>query len=545
MTSAPAPQQASTAVAPVVQSAWSPLKNRLFRGLWIATIVSNVGTWMQDVGAGWLMTSLSSSPSLVALVEAADSLPVMLLALPAGAIADIVDRRRLLIATQVYLMVIAAALGILTWLNVMTPWMLLGFTFALGVGTAMVMPAWAAIVPELVPPEDLPSAVALNSIAINVSRTIGPAIAGVLVAAVGAWLVFILNALSYIGILAVLVRWRRERRKSSLPAERFVSAIRVGLRFVTHTRALQIVLIRGSAFFVFASATWSLFPLIVRRELGMGPEIYGLLLTCIGIGAVGGALLLPRARARFSRDALVAGASALYAVAALMLGHVQNLPLLAVAMLATGVAWISILSALQVAAQLTLPAWVRARGLAAFVMVFMGGMALGSILWGQVAAHVGIPATLTTAALGMAGAIGLTWRFKLGRHEVLDFTPSSHWPAPVLAELPEPDSGPVLVTIEYRVQPDKRTEFIAAMQSVREMRRRNGAYFWELFHDSADPSRFNECFMDESWVEHLRQHERVSVADREIQQRAKAFMVEGTATKSSHWLADRQPVAKA
>ena len=314
---------------------------------------------------------------------------------------------------------------------------------------------------------------------------------------------------------------------------------------MTHTRALQIVLIRGSAFFVFASATWSLFPLIVRRELGMGPEIYGLLLTCIGIGAVGGALLLPRARARFSRDALVAGASALYAVAALMLGHVQNLPLLAVAMLATGVAWISILSALQVAAQMTLPAWVRARGLAAFVMVFMGGMALGSILWGQVAAHVGIPATLTTAALGMAGAIGLTWRFKLGRHEVLDFTPSSHWPAPVVAELPEPDSGPVLVTIEYRVQPDKRTEFIAAMQSVREMRRRNGAYFWELFHDSADPSRFNECFMDESWVEHLRQHERVSVADREIQQRAKAFMVEGTATKSSHWLADRQPVAKA
>jgi len=545
MTSAPAPQQASTAVAPVVQSAWSPLKNSLFRGLWIATIVSNVGTWMQDVGAGWLMTSLSSSPSLVALVEAADSLPVMLLALPAGAIADIVDRRRLLIATQVYLMVIAAALGILTWLNVMTPWMLLGFTFALGVGTAMVMPAWAAIVPELVPPEDLPSAVALNSIAINVSRTIGPAIAGVLVAAVGAWLVFILNALSYIGILAVLVRWRRERRKSSLPAERFVSAIRVGLRFVTHTRALQIVLIRGSAFFVFASATWSLFPLIVRRELGMGPEIYGLLLTCIGIGAVGGALLLPRARARFSRDALVAGASALYAVAALMLGHVQNLPLLAVAMLATGVAWISILSALQVAAQMTLPAWVRARGLAAFVMVFMGGMALGSILWGQVAAHVGIPATLTTAALGMAGAIGLTWRFKLGRHEVLDFTPSSHWPAPVLAESPEPDSGPVMVTIEYRVQPDKRAEFVAAMQSVREMRRRNGAYFWELFHDSADPSRFNECFMDESWVEHLRQHERVSVADREIQQRAKAFMVEGTATKSSHWLADRQPVAKA
>jgi len=541
MTSAPAPQRASPDVATNVPSAWSPLKNRLFRGLWIATIVSNVGTWMQDVGAGWLMTSLSSSPSLVALVEAADSLPVMLLALPAGAIADIVDRRRLLIATQVYLMALAAALGLLTWLNVMTPWMLLGFVFALGVGAAIVMPAWAAIVPELVPPEDLPSAVALNSIAINVSRTIGPAIAGVLVAAVGAWLVFILNALSYIGIVAVLMRWRRQPRKSSLPAERFVSAIRVGLRFVTHTRALQIVLIRGGAFFVFASATWSLFPLIVRRELGMGPEIYGLLLTCIGIGAVGGALLLPGVRVKISRDALVAGASALYAVAAVMLGHVQNLALLAVAMLGTGVAWISILSALQVSAQLTLPGWVRARGLAAFVVVFMGGMALGSVLWGQVAVRVGIPAALTISALGMAIAIGLTWRFKLGRHEVLDFTPSAHWPAPVLAELPEPESGPVMVTIEYRVQPDKRTEFIEAMKAVREMRRRNGAYFWELFHDSADPSRFNECFMDESWIEHLRQHERVSVADREIQQRAKAFMVEGESTKSSHWLADHQP----
>jgi hypothetical protein len=378
-----------------------------------------------------------------------------------------------------------------------------------------------------------------------VSRHHRPAIAGVLVAAVGAWLVFILNALSYIGILAVLVRWRRERRKSSLPAERFVSAIRVGLRFVTHTRALQIVLIRGSAFFVFASATWSLFPLIVRRELGMGPEIYGLLLTCIGIGAVGGALLLPRARARFSRDALVAGASALYAVAALMLGHVQNLPLLAVAMLATGVAWISILSALQVAAQMTLPAWVRARGLAAFVMVFMGGMALGSILWGQVAAHVGIPATLTIAAFGNGGRHRLDLEIQAGP------TRGARFHAVVAL------AGACFGRITRARQrachghdriprPARQThEFIAAMQSVREMRRRNGAYFWELFHDSADPSRFNECFMDESWVEHLRQHERVSVADREIQQRAKAFMVEGTATKSSHWLADRQPVAKA
>jgi MFS family permease len=291
---------------------------------------------------------------------------------------------------------------------------------------------------------------------------------------------------------------------------------------------------------VFASATWSLFPLIVRQELGRGPEIYGLLLTCIGVGAVGGALLLPRLRAKVSRDALVAGASALYALATLALAHLQNVALLAVAMLATGVAWISILSALQVAAQTTLPAWVRARGLAAFVVVFMGGMALGSVLWGQVATRIGIPAALTTAACGTLLAIALTWRFKLGHHEIFDFRPSLDWAAPVLAETPEPDSGPVLVTIEYRVQPDKRAEFVTAMQAIREMRRRNGAYFWELFHDSADPARFIECFMDESWLEHLRQHERVSVADREIQQRAKQYMVAGEVTKSQHWLADRE-----
>lgn len=522
-------------------STWSPLRHPLFRGLWIATIVSYIGTWMQDVGAGWLMTSLSSSPSMVALVEAADSFPIMLLALPAGAIADILDRRRLLIFVHSYLLIVAGALALFTLLGLTTAWVLLGLTFALGVGAAMAMPAWAAIVPELVDGDELSSAVALNSVGINASRAVGPAIAGLLVSAVGAWLVFALNALSYIGILAVLLKWRREHRKSTLPAERFMSALRVGLRFVVHTRALRMVLVRGTGFFVFASATWSLFPLIVRRELGRGAEVYGLLLTCIGIGAVAGALVLPRIRSRVPRDSMIAAASALYALAALTLAHVQNLGLLAAAMFVTGIAWISILSALQVAAQMTLPGWVRARGLAAFVVVFMGGMSIGSVLWGQVATRVGIPTALTIAAVGMLAAIALTWRFQLGPHRVVDFTPSMEWPAPVVAEEPEFDSGPVMAAIEYRIQPGKQREFVSAMQAVREMRRRNGAYFWELFHDSAEPARFFECFMDESWLEHLRQHERVSVADREIQARAKRFLVEGTTTRTSHWLANREP----
>jgi MFS family permease len=522
-------------------SPWLPLQNRLFRSIWIASLVSEMGGWMQDVGSGWLITSLSSSPSMVALVEAANTLPVMLLALPAGALADIVDRRQLLIAVQVYALLTAGALAVLTWFHMTTGWVLLAFTFALGVSEALTLPAWTATVPELVARAQMPAAVALNSVAINGSRAVGPAIAGILVSISGPWLVFALNALSYVGVVYVLLRWRRDHRKSSLPAERFLSAMRVGMRFVLHTRALQGVLIRGAAFFGFAASTWSLFPLVVRRELDRGPEVYGLLLACIGLGAVVGALLLPTVRLRVSRDSLVGGATAVYALAALALAWLHNIALLSVAMILTGIAWISILSALQVAAQLTLPEWVRARGLAAFVVIFMAGMALGSILWGQVATHTGIPAALTCAALGMVFVSVLTWRIKLGSHEVADLQPSLDWPEPILAERPEPDSGPVLVTTEYRVRPDKRAAFLKAMQAVGEMRRRNGAFFWELFHDSADTTRFIECFMDESWIEHLRQHERASVADRQIRESAYRLLIGGKPTEASHWLPDSFP----
>jgi len=506
--------------------------------VWLATVVSNIGTWMNDVAAGWLMTSLASSPAIVALVSAATTLPVMLLALPAGAIADIVDRRRLLIGVQVYFACVIGVLAVLAVFDLVTPSLLLAFSFAVGAGTALALPAFAAIVPQLVGPVELPAAVALNSIGINISRAIGPAIGGLLVASVGPWLVFALDAISSVGVLIVLLRWRSVPRQSTLPAERFFSAIRVGLRFVAHTQPLQAVLVRGAGFFIFASATWALFPLVVRQELQRGPEVYGLLLTCIGVGAVSGAVLLPRVRDKTTRSALVAGASVLYALAAMVLAHVHNFAMLIAAMLATGVAWIAILASLQVSAQLTLPDWVRARGLAAFAMVFTGGMALGAVGWGQVAARIGVPAALTAAAIGILAAIALTWPFRLREGKAPDFTPSGDWAAPVLAEKPGADSGPVLVTIEYRVDPAHRAEFVAAMRELREMRRRNGAFAWYLFHDSAEPTRFLESFMDESWTEHLRQHERVSVADREIQQRANQYLVKGESTRSTHWLAD-------
>ena len=291
--SAPAPAALPAA------SPWSPLKHRLFRFVWLATVVSNIGTWMQDVGVGWLMTTLAPAPIMVALVQTATTLPVVLLVLPAGALADIVDRRRYLIAVQVWMLVVSATLGALTFAGITGPWLLLAFTFALGLGTALMMPAWAAITPELVPKADLQAAIALNSVGVNLSRAVGPAIAGVIVSAVGSWAVFMLNALSYVGVLAVLVWWKPEERVQKLPVEHFAGAFRAGLRYAWHAPALKAVLVRSAAFFIFAAATWALFPLIVRQELGRGAEIYGALLACIGVGAVSGALFLPKLRSRF------------------------------------------------------------------------------------------------------------------------------------------------------------------------------------------------------------------------------------------------------
>jgi MFS family permease/quinol monooxygenase YgiN len=526
-------------VAASPSSAWSPLRHALFRNVWLATVVSNVGTWMQDVGAGWLMTSLAPAPMMVALVQTATTLPVMLLVLPAGAIADIVDRRRYLIIVQCWMLVVSATLGVLTFAQITNAWTLLAFTFALGIGLALMMPAWSSIVPELIPRNELQAAIALNSVGVNVSRAIGPALAGLIVAAMGSWLVFLLNAVSYIGVIGVLVTWRREPSKSSLPAERFVSAMRAGMRFVWHAPALQTVLIRGCAFFVFASATWSLFPLIVRRELERGPEVYGALLACIGIGAVSGALFLPRLRSLWSRDHLVAGATLLYACAALMLAYVHDVYVLAIAMLATGAGWITVLSSLQVSAQTALPAWVRARGLAAYMIVFMGGMAAGSLLWGHIATLAGIPAALTAAAVGAVLGVVATWKYRVGAQEAVDLAPSMHWPAPLVAEEPDRERGPVMVTIEYKIDPTRSAEFVELMQEMRGIRQRDGAFFWELFKDAADPARFFECFMDESWLEHLRQHERVSVADREVQARVQAFHLGDEPPRISHLLAQR------
>ena len=495
------------------------------------------GLWMRDVAAGWLMTSLAPAPSMVALVQAATTLPAFLLSFPAGALADIVDRRRLLLVTQIWMLAVTALLAAVTAAGAMTPWLLLAFTFALGLGLALMMPAWVATTPELVPQEELRSAVALNSMGMNVARAVGPGLAGVMTAAAGPAAVFALSALSVGATIVALHRWRREPRTSTLPAEQFTGALRTGIRYARHSPPLKRVLVRGGAFFFFAVASWAFLPLIVRDALRGGAGLFGWMLACVGIGAVAGALLLPKMHARVSGDGTVAAGSAITAAVALALAFVHDVRLLSVAMFVMGAAWLSVMSSLQVAAQMALPAWVRARGLALFLTVFQGAMAVGSVVWGQVADRAGIPVALAVAAAGALAGIAATWRLRIGGHEHADLSPSGHWPTPHGSEDLEHDAGPVVVSLEYQIDPAEIDSFRVAMESLHRIRKRDGAFFWGLFHDAADRSRYIEYFMVESWVEHLRQHERTTVADLAVEARAKAFHVGVEPIVVTHWIA--------
>ncbi len=518
-------------------TAWSPLKIPLFRALWLATIASNIGTWMHDIGAGWLMTSLSPTPVMVALVQTATTLPILFLALPAGALADIVDRRRYLLVIQLWLAAVAALLAVLTITGVTTAWMLVALTFAMGIGAAMMMPAWAAVTPEIVPRAELQGAIALNSMGMNVARAIGPAIAGIIVSTAGTGAVFALNTVSFFGVMAVLFMWKRESPATTLPAERFFSALRTGVRFARHHGPLQGAVIRGIGFFLFASAPWALLPLIAKDLVGGGPQTFGILVACIGVGAVFGALFLPRLRGKISKDVLVAGATLLYALAMLALASLTNMLALSVAMIVSGIAWICVLSSLQVAAQMALPNWVRSRGLAVFMATFMGSMAFGSLLWGNVAQQTTISTALWVASAGALLAVALTWRWKISGIEDMDLTPSMHWPCPAAHEGVTPDRGPVMVTISYKVNEAHRSTFLNIMRDLGHRRKRDGTFGWGVVEDTEQANRFVEYFMVESWLEHLRQHERVTNADRVLQDSVRGLLVEGSQPEVDHYVA--------
>jgi MFS family permease len=527
------------AAQPAATGTLGPLREPLFRALWLAAVASNVGTWMQDVGAAWLMTSLAPSPSMVALVRTASSLPMFLLALPAGALADVFDRRRLLLSTQLWMLSVAAALGLLTLAGLTTPSTLLALTFALGLGTALNAPAWQALMAEVVPRAQLPAAIALNSVSVNVARSVGPALGGIIIALAGPGPTFMLNALSFSGVIAVLYGWRRKPNESVLPGERVWGAMRAGLRYARHAPALRAVLLRQSAFIVFGSALWALLPAVARFEFGQGPAAYGILLGFFGVGAVMGATLLPRVRGTMSLDRLVMVASLLFAVVLVILALVREFGVVLVAMLAGGAAWLGLLSTFNSSVQALVPAWVRGRALALYILVFFGGMALGSAVWGYTANLLGLPTALLIAAAGVLLGLVLTRRVRLRGAEGLDLTPSVHWPMPTPARVLEPDQGPVVVMIEYRIDAPRRREFLRAIRRVRRIRRRDGAINWGLLTDVTDPTRHVETFVVESWIEHLRQHERVTVSDRAVLEKARAFHVGAQPPRVHHYIVER------
>ncbi len=504
-------------------SAWSPLRQPLFRALWIASVASNLGTAMHDLAAGWLMASLSTSTIMIALMQTASSLPIFLVALPAGALADLVDRRRLLLLTQGWMLIAATLLGVLTVAHLTTAPLLLGLTFLLGLGGALNAPAWQATTSELVPRPELPAAIALGGMGFNLARTFGPAVGGLIVAAAGSGAVFLANATSFLGVLFVLYRWKREPAQDDSPDTALSEAMRAGRRYVRHSPALRAVLVRTGVFVLGGSAMWALLPIIGRHELKLSALGYGGLMGCFGLGAVAAATMLPRLRSMMPMDALVGGATILSAAFVLTLAWAQQVIVVYAAMAVGGASWMSLMSTLNVAAQTSVPAWVRARALSIYLLVFQGGLAIGSVLWGTVAARLGVHWALSCAALSLMLGLAAIPRFRLGASTNLDFSPSQHWPEPLLESEPAPADGPVLITVEYQIEPEQLARFAQVMREVGQIRRRDGAYRWGLFHDVAQAGRCVETFVVESWAEHLRQHQRVTVADKAVEEQAYAF----------------------
>ncbi len=503
--------------------AFSPFAHSAFSLLWTATLISNIGTWMHEVGAGWLMTTLDPSPAVVTLVQASTTLPVFLFALLAGTLADRFDKRRMLIVINLALAVVVFALAMLVWQERMTPVLLIGFTLAIGTGAAFMAPAWQAIVPSLVPREKLKPAIALNSMGINISRAIGPAVAGVLIASVGLAAPFVLNAASYIVILAALLLWRPDAIPARKSQGSLLSEMGTGLRHVRHNPAMLATAIRALAFFLFASAYWSLLPLIARSADGGGSELYGVLMALIGAGAVTGALMLPRLSARLSADSTVRlGTTG--TIVALLAMAVSSAPLaLMAAAFVSGLAWIAVLTSFHVSAQTALPDWVRARGLAVFLMVFFGSMSLGSVVWGQVATLLSITAALMVAALGLLLGLLATRRFAVGQGETMNLDPAAAWPqAPALTNGQSSDRA-AMVTVKYRINSSDQDAFLALLRDFSKERMRDGATRWDITQSVETPEIWVEVFHLPSWAEHLEQHDRATKTDVALQNKIKAL----------------------
>ena len=496
----------------------------MFRNLLVADFVSDIGTFMQNVGAAWLMLSLGAGPGYVALTQTAASLPYFLLALPAGSAGDIFDRRKLVLYTEAWMMAVALILAVLTMSGLMTPWLLLALTFALSAGDGFETPTWRAILPEVVSKDDLPAASALNGIEFNLARAVGPALAGVVIAVAGVATTFVVNFVSFFGVTLVVARWKRPTRKQTAPPETLSGATIAAIRYVRNSPGILTLLLRTGVVLFFSSSLFALLPSVARsvHERAIG---YGLLLGCFGAGAIGGAFILQTLRARFSTEMIVSAGVVVLGIVIVSMPRLHSLSALAPVILASGAAWVLFISLINALVQNLAPDWVRARVLAIFTLVYMGSFALGSAAWGGVAQRRGIAVALIYSGFGTVASVILALFARLP-DSTADLTPWNHWRMPVIVKEVSDEllGGPVLVTIEYSVVAELESKFVKAMRQYARVRRRDGAYQWGIYRDIEVANRFVEIFLVHSWAEHLRQHSRQTKADGELEQRVHSYV---------------------
>jgi MFS family permease len=514
-----------------------------FRRLWSAQFVSNIGSWMQTVAAQWVMLSLTTSALLVSAISAAASIPVLLLAVPAGALGDLADRKRLIFATQLLMLLAAAALAVLSLAGALTPAILLALLFVIGCGTAASAPTWQTLQPELVPAASRSDAIALGSVNQNLARAIGPAVGGLLLAATSAAALFAVNAVSFVAVLAAVAVTAVPKRTVTLPVEHALDAARAGGRYVANSPTLLALIARATVFIFPAGATWALLPLVARNKLGLGSIGYGLLLGCVGVGALGAATFGPALRKRMAPRVLYASSAVAVAATAIVLAYSDSVAVDAIALVVSGAAWISGIGLLAAAYQTQMPPWVKARGMSYYLVAFQGSNAIGGLAFGAVAQASSVSdAFLAISACLLVGSL-LTWRLVLPRAISAEVQAAEPWALP---QVQDPDGGPVMVTVTWPVQPERLDDFLALAGELRRLRRRTGAMSWRLYRQAEDRYELIETFVVGSWAEHERQHARIYPAETEVIDRLEQTLLPGRPRLVEHSLAvstRRRPIA--
>jgi MFS family permease len=504
-------------------SAVSPLRYAVFRGVWAASMLSNLGLLIQSVGAAWLMIAIAPSADMVALVLGSVYLPITLLSLVAGAVADNFDRRKVMLGAQAFILLVSIVLTVFAWSGLITPWLLLFFTFLIGCGAAFNAPAWQASVGDMVPRVELPGAIALNSMGFNLARSAGPAIGGAIVAAAGAAAAFAVSALSNIALIAVLLRWRSPEQLQSLPRETLGIAIASGVRYVAGSPVIHRVLLRSAVFCIGASALMALMPLVAKDLIDGGPLTYGLLLGAFGVGAVVGAIANARLRQMMSTEAIVRWTSIGFAFAAAIAGLSTHLLVTMAALLLAGAGWLLALATFNVAVQMSAPRWVVARALSVYQMAAFAGLAAGSWLWGELAARESITQALLVASVAMLACAALGRWWPLAQTQELNLDLLLHWKEPRTVLPVEARTGPVVITIEYVIHQADIKEFLGAMIERRRVRRRDGARSWRLLRDLADPEIWIERYETPTWLDYVRHNSRMTHHDAVISRRLRAL----------------------